>query len=201
LAFSPDSTRLAAGHLGSVSVHEVATGRRLSVAAGHAARGKVAAFFENSQHVVTSGPGPGPVIQVLDAISGSVVRSFTGGDLSPLALAVRPGGLELASAGFRQTEINVWDVESGQITRTLIGHTWPIRALEYSRDGRFLASAAPGGGVIVWDAKTGARLSSLPNPSEYIDCLSFSPDGRYLAAPFQRTVRIWDISTLHSGLE
>jgi len=201
LAFSPDNTRLAAGHLGSVSVHEVATGRRLSVAAGHAARGKVAAFFENSQHVVTSGPGPGPVIQVLDAISGSVVRSFTGGDLSPLALAVRPDGLELASAGFRQTEINVWDVESGQITRTLIGHTWPIRALEYSRDGRFLASAAPGGGVIVWDAKTGARLSSLPNPSEYIDCLSFSPDGRYLAAPFQRTVRIWDISTLHSGLE
>ena len=54
---------------------------------------------------------------------------------------------------------------------------------------------------MVWNAKTGARLSSLPNPSEYVDCVAFSPDGRYLAAPFERTVRIWDISNLHSGHE
>lgn len=201
LAFSPNGTLLAAGHLGAVSVHEVATGRRLSIARGHVSIGKVALFTADSQRVVTSGPGPGPVIQMFDAMSGSMVRSFTGGDQSPLALAVRPDGLEIASAGFRNTEISVWSVESGQIVRTLTGHTWPIRALEYSRDGRFLVSAAPGGGVIVWDAKAGIRLSTLSNPSEYVDCVSFSPDSRYLAAPFGRTVRIWDISTLHSGHE
>ena len=198
LAFSPDSTLLAAGHLGAVSIHEVVTGRRLSIAKGHVSIGKVAAFAEDSRLVVTSGPGPGPVIHVFDAMSGTLVRSFAGGDQSPFALAVRPDGLEIASADFQHPEISVWATESGQIVRTLTGHTWPIRALEYSRDGRMLASAAPGGGVIIWDAKTGSRLSSLPNPSEYVDCVSFSPDGRYLAAPFGRTVRIWDISHLHS---
>jgi WD40 repeat protein len=201
LAFSPDSALLAAGHLGAVSIHEVMTGRRLSIARGHVSIGKVAAFTADSRLVVTSGPGPGPVIQAFDAMSGTLVRSFTGGDQSPFALAVRPDGLEIASASYKDPAISIWDTESEQVVRTLTGHTWPIRALEYSRDGRFLASAAPGGGVIIWDARTGARLSSLPNPSEYIDCVSFSPDSRYLAAPFERTVRVWDISNLHSRHE
>lgn len=197
LAFSPDSTLLAAGHLGAVSIHEVATGRRLPIAKGHVSVGMVVGFSADSRLVVTSGPGPGPVVQMFDAMSGNPVRSFTGGDQTPFALAVRPDGLEIASADFGHAEISVWDTGSGRIVRTLTGHAWPIRALEYSRDGRFLASAAPGGGVIVWDAKTGNRLSSLPNPSEYIDCVSFSPDARYLAAPFERTIRVWDISHLH----
>lgn len=198
LAFSPDSTLLAAGHLGAVSIHEVANGRKLSTAKGHVSVGMVVGFSSDSRLVLTSGPGPGPVVQMFDARSGSPVRSFTGGDQTPFSLAVRPDGLEIASADFRHTEISVWDTESGRIVRTLTGHAWPTRALEYSRDGRFLASAAPGGGVIVWDAKTGARLSSLPSPSEYIDCISFSPDGRYLAAPYERTVRVWDISNIHA---
>jgi WD40 repeat protein len=138
---------------------------------------------------------------MFDAILGNPVRSFAGGDQTPFAIAVRPDGLEIASADFRHTDISVWDMESGRIVRSLTGHTWPIRALEYSRDGRFLASAAPGGGVIVWDARTGSRLATLPQPTEYIDCISFSPDGRYLAAPYERTVRIWDISPLHPHRE
>jgi WD40 repeat protein len=201
LAFSPDSTLLAAGHLGAVSIHEVVTGRRLPIARSHVSIGKVVAFSADSRLVLTSGPAPGPVIQVFDAMSGSPVRSFGGGDQSPFALAVRPDGLEIASANFQHPEISVWDTRSGRIVRTLTGHTWPIRALEYSRDGRFLASAAPGGGVMVWDARTGSRLASLPNPSEYVDCVAFSPDARYLAAPFERTVRVWDISILHSRHE
>lgn len=201
LAFSPDSTLLAAGHLGAVSIHEVVTGRRLPIVRGHVSVGMVVGFSSDSRFMVTSGPGPGPVIQTFDTMSGSLVRAVTGGDQTPFALAVRPDGLEISSASYKHPEISVWDAESGRIVRTLTGHTWPIRALEYSRDGRFLASAAPGGGVIVWDAKTGSRLSSLPNPSEYIDCVAFSPDARYLAAPFERTVRVWDISNLHSRLE
>ena len=196
LAFSPDSTLLAAGHLGALSIHELATGRRLSTARGHVSLGKVAAFTPDSRLVVTSGPGQGPVVQLFDATSGGLVRFFQGGDQSPFALALRPDGIEVASAGFQVPDISVWDMESGRIVRTLTGHTWPIRALEYSRDGRLLASAAPGGGVIVWDARTGSQLSMLPKPTEYIDCISFSPDGRYLAAPYERTVRIWDISHL-----
>lgn len=201
LAFSPDSTLLAAGHLGAVSIHELVTGKRLSIARGHVSTGKVIGFSADSRLVVTSGPGPGPVIQIFDARSGTLLRSFAGGDQSPFALAVRPDDLEIASASYKDREISVWDAKSGRIVRTLTGHTWPIRALEYSRDGRFLASAAPGGGVMVWDARTGAPLSSLPNPSEYVDCVAFSPDARYLAAPFERTVRIWDISNLHSRHE
>ena len=201
LAFSPDSTLLAAGHLGAVSIHEVASGNRLSIVTGHIAVGIVVGFLSDSRLIVTSGPGPGPVVQVFDAMSGNLVRTITGGDQTPFALAMRPDGLEIASGSYRETEVNIWDAKLGRMRRTLTGHTWPIRALEYSRDGRFLASAAPGGGVIVWNAKTGAYLSTLPNPSEYIDCLAFSPDGRYLAAPFERTVRIWDISHVHSDHE
>ena len=197
LSFSPDSTVLATGHRGAISIHEVASGRIITTVRGHGSIGRVVAFSPDGKQIVTSGEHEHAPIQVFDAATGVHLRSVSGAPERPLALAYRPDGREIATADRKRPIVTVWQVEGGRPLRTLIGHTHPIYALAYSRDAKLLASAAPGGGVIVWDAGTGERLLTLPSPSDFTDSLAFSPDGRYLAAPVERQVRIWDLSSIH----
>jgi WD40 repeat protein len=58
-------------------------------------------------------------------------------------------------------------------------HGPATQAVAFSPDGRVLASAAGGGGVILWDAATGRPLHRLRYP-ESAGSLAFSPDGRML---------------------
>lgn len=195
LSFSPDGALIAAGHRGSVSVHEATSGRLVSVCRGHIATGKAVAFSPDGKQIATSGEYERSPLQIFDAHSGTKVRSMTGDPESPFAAAFRPDGKEIATAAFGRSVVTVWNVLDGRPSRLLAGHAKPVYSVAYSADGRLMASAAPGGGVIIWEAETGAQLLTLPNPRELADAIAFSPDGRYLAVPIGRQIRIWDLST------
>jgi WD40 repeat protein len=196
LTFSPDGTLLAAGHRGAVSIHEVKSGRLVSVSRSHVSTGKAVAFSPDGKHIATSGEFQRSPIEVFDVATGDHVRSLVGDPESPFTLAYRPDGREIATADSKRPIIIVWDVGGGRPARVLTGHTHPIYALAYSLDGELLASASPGGGVIVWDAGTGARMLALPSPTDLTGSIAFSPDARYLAAPVERQIRIWDLSAV-----
>jgi WD40 repeat protein len=196
LSFSPDSTLLASGHRETISIHEVVSGRLVTTLRGHGSIGRVLAFSPSGKQIVTSGEYQRSPIQMFDVATGLHLRSLSGDPERPTALAYRPDGMEIATADHKRPIVTLWDVEGGRPSRVLVGHTHPIYALEYSLDGRLLASAAPGGSVIVWDADSGARLLTLPSPTDLTGSIAFSPDGRYLAAPVERQVRIWDLSAI-----
>ncbi len=64
-------------------------------------------------------------------------------------VAAGGGGLEWGGIGpFRN--IPVWHIDTGKRLRVLKSHDRPISLLEFSRDGRFLASASEEGVVKVW---------------------------------------------------
>jgi WD40 repeat protein len=195
LGFSPDGALIAAGHRGSVSIHEVASGRLVSVCEGHLATGKAVAFSPDGRQIATSGEYDRSPVQLFDVQSGVQVRFMSGEPESPFGMAFRPDGKEIATVAFGRSRVTVWNVLAGRPTRAL-DHPRPVYSVAYSPAGRLMASAAPAGGVIVWDAETGTRLLSLPNPRELADVVAFSPDGRYLAVPLGRQVRIWDLSAL-----
>lgn len=79
--------------------------------------------------------------------------------------------------------------------------------VNYSPDGRLLASGGPNG-IIIWEAATGKRTAffqgrptqefdpTQPNRILAVECLTFSPDGRYLAAGFNYgEVHVWEVET------
>jgi WD40 repeat protein len=76
--------------------------------------------------------------------------------------------------------VKLWEAETGQENRTLLGHTNFVWGVAFSPDGRRLASAG-GDGVRVWGAVTGEAVGTWPWPLATVSGLAFSPDGRRLA--------------------
>ena len=55
------------------------------------------------------------------------------------------------TAGIRHSEIELWDLTTGEKLSTLDGHTAPVKTLLFSPDGKTLVSTGQDGTILVWD--------------------------------------------------
>jgi WD40 repeat protein len=55
------------------------------------------------------------------------------------------------ASGSEDTTIKLWNVASGQLLRTLQGHTTPVYSVAFSPDGRTLASGNQDNTIKLWD--------------------------------------------------
>lgn len=69
-------------------------------------------------------------------------------------------GDRLYTASFDRT-IGVWDTQSGQRLRSLLGHTSEISAMDINFSGTLLISAALDRSCRVWDLDSGRCLRTL----------------------------------------
>ena len=103
-------------------------------------------------------------------------------------LALRPDG-KLLAIGCERRPHPDFRLGSGKLAKLLIGHASPVACVDWSRDGKFLASADRDlGEVRVWEAATG-RLVSSALVGMNVACLHWSPDGGALAAGGDSGVR------------
>jgi len=72
-----------------------------------------------------------------------------------------------------------------------------IDDLDFSPDGRMLATASADGTAALWNARTGKRERTFVDPAgSSVATLAFSPDGRLLATGAQDGgVRVWTVAT------
>ncbi|MGI0486539.1 WD40 repeat domain-containing protein [Pantanalinema rosaneae CENA516] len=121
---------------------------------------------------------------------------------STTAIATHPTGSILAS-NFRE-RIQLWDLQTGKLLRSLYGHHGWITALAISADGKMLASASLDSTIRLWDVPTGTLLGTLN--AGRMTHLAFSPDGKQLASSNQTSqwadqktsaagVVLWDVTT------
>jgi WD40 repeat protein/serine/threonine protein kinase len=112
-------------------------------------------------------------------------------------LAYSPNGRWLASASVDGT-IRLWDTDSGELARILVGHTGrersdPTRvALAWSPDSAALASTLADRDVQVWEVATGRLLRNLRGHQDPVCAVAWSPDGKSIAtAGLDMNVRLW----------
>ncbi len=113
-------------------------------------------------------------------------------DLAPPAFEHQPGqpnsGIALVSRPAKLAGLPSWTVESR-------GHRGAILDLEYSPDGRWLASAGRDGTIRILDAQAESLARILFGHVGSISSLAWSPDGKYLASASEdRTLRFWDVA-------
>jgi WD40 repeat protein len=80
-----------------------------------------------------------------------------------------------------------------QAIRPLRGHTAPVSALTFDRDGRRMASASHDHTIKVWDVLTGKALYTCTGHTAQVLALAWSGDGTTLASTgLDGTIRLWD---------
>lgn len=87
--------------------------------------------------------------------------------------------------------------------RTLRGHTSGVSSVNWSPDGKLLASASQDGTVKLWDAQNRRDMLTFKGHSHWVTSVCFSPDGRRLASASRNPghpgeVKVWDA---HMGQE
>ncbi|MBI4662883.1 MAG: protein kinase [Verrucomicrobia bacterium] len=125
---------------------------------------------------------------------------------APESLAFVPDGKSLITAGGALCEPLAWDLATGNSTSFASEHRARVRAIEFSPDGRLMATGANDGTVILWDFLERKSLDRLiAQASGTVNDVAFSPDSRWLAAGnADSTIRLWDVAkrqqeTLYRG--
>ncbi len=140
----------------------------------------------------------GNQIHIFDAASGKHLRTLldpqlTAPDKKPIkaahlsiveALTYSPDGKTLASGAFQ--EVVLWDAEKGTIRQRLTGFADRVVALDFSHDGKLLATGggAPttDGEIKVFDVASGKLVVEIKNGhSDTVFGVNFSPDDKKLA--------------------
>jgi WD40 repeat protein len=123
-------------------------------------------------------------------------------------MAFSPDGKLLASGGFGEMAIHLWEPSTGRQLRLLTGHSGGIgtfssgvTALEFSPDSRLLAAGYSDSSMGIWDVVTGDEVLATPGGGNKlvamagVRAIAFSSDGRLLASADSGSTKVWDLST------
>jgi WD40 repeat protein len=195
LIYSPDGAYLVSCASNYARVWDTATGARVATLRGHRKDVERAFFTPEGRYLITIAKDEQALIWrtedwTLDQRVAIPPGGLWGGALSDqgdrLALGYLGGNLHLFDV--RETERGL----SVTAAVTLTGHSSYVPALDFSPDGRYLASGAWDGLARIWSMETMTTVvTPLEHPAFVYD-VAFSPDGQYLAtAARDSQVRLW----------
>jgi len=91
--------------------------------------------------------------------------------------------------------IRFWDWKNGQdVAPVLSGHTGSVRALSYSPDGLYIASASEDSTIRIWDAdQSQVVIEPLPSHKGSVGSVAVSNDGSFIVSgSADKTIRVWN---------
>lgn len=180
-----------------------AAGRTLS---GHTGAVTAVAALPDGRHAISASGDWS--LKLWDLETGEVVRTFTGhagskkGDLvfrsgSVVDVAVLPDGGRILSASLDDT-LKLWDLETGEATRTFTIHADSIRAVAVVPGGRCAVVACNyvhAFQLTLLDLETGEDRR-LKSHTGQVTAVTALPDGRHaVSASSDGTIYLWDLES------
>ena len=112
---------------------------------------------------------------IWDTATRKTIRVLPVGDHGASAVSFSPDGLTVA-IGRSDSIVALYDLRTGRQTGKLVGY-WSITDLDFSPDGKLLATATLGGSAYIWDVAHQSIVSSLSDDGVSL-AVRFSPSGR-----------------------
>ena len=137
-------------------------------------------------------------VWIYDVPDGKETALFTGEFGQVNALAFSKDGKILASGGFNNPIIQLWDLETGRKLSTLRStrEHEALTALAFSQDNTTLISMNKFGDIIHWNVETGERLANKGRVVDPYEAVTTSQDGSTFAIGHKNgRIRLLDAAT------
>jgi WD40 repeat protein len=203
-ALSPNGSLVAAASRNYVVRVWSRDGQPVNVLQGHSRPVLGVAFDATSTKVLTWAEDGTARLWSVTGSQPPVVMH--GGDFRVIHAAISRDGRLVATSFFLNSPPTVFSAATGQPVFTLGKATTTVPDVEFSPNGREIATGSVNGNVWFWNAANGAHLASLkvdvgPRSSDQLQVNQalFSPDGRYLLVSTSNGTmaqsRVWNLST------
>ena len=115
------------------------------------------------------------------------------------SVVVTQDGRHVVSGG-QDATVRLWDIQTGKLVHTFIGHEGPVYGLAATSDGRRIFSVSDrDSSVRVWDVEAGTALNTLRPNSLHTLAIAITPDDCYIiTGGDDGKDRVWDIG--HSAM-
>ncbi|WP_013322705.1 hypothetical protein [Gloeothece verrucosa] len=204
VSFSGDGKILASGSRDkTIKLWDVQTGQEIRTLSGHN-DSVLSVSFSGDGKILASGSWD-KTIKLWDVQTGQLIRTLSGHNDGVSSVSFSPippspvtkgGAGGILASGSRDTSIKLWDVQTGQLIRTLSGHNDGVSSVSFSPDGKILASGSGDKTIKLWDVQTGQLIRTLSGHNDVVWSVSFSPDGKILASGSgDKTIKLWDVQT------
>lgn len=108
------------------------------------------------------------------------------------AIAVSSDGAMVASGAWDKT-IQLWQVETGQPTKQLLGHANMVSALAFSGDGRYLVSGSHDESLKIWRTMDGKQVHTLAGHRAPVACVAVNMEATVVVSGSDdKVVRLWN---------
>jgi WD40 repeat protein/uncharacterized caspase-like protein len=108
-----------------------------------------------------------------------------------------PQSPDIFATGTWDGEVKLWqrrDDNTKSLIRKLKGHQMTVADLQFSPDGKILASASWDKTIKLWRVEDGQLLATLQNHQDTLTSIAFSPDGKILVSGSEdKTINLWKI--------
>lgn len=123
----------------------------------------------------------------------SIARKLSGHpDASTLALSVDH---QILVSGGQDKALKIWDLETGELIKTLQSDSGKIRSVAISPDGNTIVSGSGDRMVRIWNLTDDRKPLMLAGHTSDVDIVRITPDGKTVLSGSYGEVKLWDLAT------
>jgi WD40 repeat protein/tRNA A-37 threonylcarbamoyl transferase component Bud32 len=192
-SLSADGTLALATRYSDTRLIRMETGEELRRISGRLYQGEISPDGTRILSGCYLNKGP---LALWDASTGKLIRKLTADAVPTIGgIVFLPDG-KRAITSDDESEVTLWDLETGKKIRDFVGLNNRASCAAVSRNGAYVLSGGWDQTIRLWEIASGRCVRTFKGHEGHIYSVAFSPDGRWvLSGSADGTARIWDVQS------